>query len=511
MTAIDPTAPTAPTAPTGRARRVRTLVVGSGFGGLGVAHELLRRGHTDVTVLEKAGEIGGVWRENDYPGAACDVPSSLYSWSWAPNPGWGRRYSPQDEILAYIRRAAQEHGLTALVRTGVRVTSAEWDEADAVWRVTTDAGDVHEAEVLVPALGQLSEPVVPDLPGRERFRGAAFHSAEWDHTVDLAGLRVAVVGTGASAIQFVPAIVDRVGSMTVFQRSAPYVVPKPDRAYTDLHLRSFTRFPRTQLFGRRLTRVLSEQFNEALVGGDGWFLRTTSAVWRANLRRQVRDAALREKLVPDYPIGCKRVLFSNDWYPAIARDHVDVVTHGVTGLTEDGVVTDDGTVHPADVVIWGTGFAATEFLRSIDVVGRDGLKLHDVWSDGAYAHLGLTVSGFPNLFVMYGPNTNLGGSSIIQMLEAQASYVGQAVDVLASGRAAALDLRAETGAAYDQEMQDRLRDSVWSGCGSWYTTASGRITTNWPGTVGEYEDRTRVLDEADYDLLPASRAARQRR
>jgi cation diffusion facilitator CzcD-associated flavoprotein CzcO len=484
-------------------RSPRVLVIGAGFGGLSVAAELLRRGHTDVTVLEKAGDVGGVWRENDYPGAACDVPSSLYSWSWAPNPEWPRRYSQQADILDYIRGVAERSGLRALVRTGVTVKHAAWDEEQGLWRVTTDTGEVHEAEVLVPALGQLSEPVVPVLPGAEEFTGPAFHSALWDHDVDLAGKRVAVIGTGASAIQFVPAIVDRVGSMTVFQRSAPYVLPKPDRAYTSLHTRAFERLPRTQRFGRRLTRVVSEQFNESLVEGGGWITRTQVKVWKAFLRRQVPDAALRDKLRPDYPIGCKRILFSNDWYPALAREHVDVVTEAVTGLTADGVVAADGTLHPADVVIFGTGFAATEFLRSIEVTGRDGTDLHQVWADGAFAHLGLTVSGFPNFFCVYGPNTNLGGSSIIQMLEAQAGYIGQAVDVLAGGHAA-LDLRPDVGKAYDAEMQERLAQSVWTGCGSWYADAAGRVTTNWPGTVAEYEERCAHLDLADFVSVPSS-------
>ncbi len=480
----------------------RVLVIGAGFGGLGVAAELLRRGHTDVTVLEKADDVGGVWRENDYPGAACDVPSSLYSWSWAPNPQWPRRYSQQPDILDYLRREADRHGLRSLVRTGVRVVSAAWDDERAVWSVSTEAGEVHEAEVLVPALGQLSEPVVPVLPGARRFTGPAFHSALWDHDVDLRGKRVAVVGTGASAVQFVPAIVDRVGSMTVFQRSAPYLMPKPDRAYTALHTRAFARLPTTQRLGRGLTRVVSERLNASLVRGGGWVTRTLLQVWKAFLRSQVRDRALRDRLVPDYPIGCKRILFSNDWYPALTRAHVEVVTEAVTGLTADGVVSADGTLHPADVVVYGTGFAATEFLRSIEVTGRDGADLHQVWADGAFAHLGLSVHGFPNFWCVYGPNTNLGGSSIIQMLEAQARWIGQAVDVLASGRAVALDLRADVGAAYDAEMQRRLAESVWTGCGSWYADASGRVSTNWPGTVAEYEQRCAELVLDDFDLTP---------
>ncbi len=479
----------------------RVVVIGAGFGGLTVAMALRKAGHTDVTVLERADEVGGVWRDNTYPNAACDVPSSLYSWSFAPNPDWPRRYSQQPDILAYIQRTAAEDGVLGRVRTGVEVTGATFDDATRTWRVRTRSGEVLEADVLVPAVGQLSQPVIPELPGREEFAGPAFHSAQWRHDVDLRGKRVAVVGTGASAIQFVPGIVDDVGSMTIFQRSAPYVVPKPDRAYTRLHRRAFERLPRTQRFGRRLTRVVSELFNKSFTSGGP--VRTALYLqWRLNLRLAVRDRRLRRALKPDYPLGCKRLLFANDWYPAVSREHVSVVTEAVADVLPHGVRTADGTEHPADVIIWGTGFAATRFLAPMEITGRDGARLADAWSEGARAHLGITVPGFPQMFVMYGPNTNLGGSSIIQMLEAQAGYVVQAVDALAAGRATCLEVRADRLDAYDDEMQTRLRDSVWSSCTSWYT-ASGRVTTNWPGLVAEYEERTATFRLEDFEEVSA--------
>ena len=486
---------TTPPPPTPESRTSpRVLVVGAGFGGLGTARALLRRGITDVTVLERADSIGGVWRDNTYPNAACDVPSPLYSWSWAPNPRWGRRYSVQPEILDYIERTAREEGLLPLVRTGTSVTSA--GRVDGAWRVSTTVGGqpgpTYDADVLVLATGQLSEPVVPRLPGLDSFEGPAFHSAQWRHDVDLTGKRVAVVGTGASAIQLVPGIVDRVGSMTVFQRSAAYVVPKPDRVYSERHHRMFEKRPATLGLERRFVYWLSERFNGALVGTSpvaGPFL---------GLARQVSDPALRRKLVPDYPIGCKRLLFSNEWYPALDRPHVDVVTSPVASVEPQGVRDETGRLHEADVIIWGTGFAATDFLRGIDVVGADGTRLADVWSDGARAHLGLTVPGFPNFFTIYGPNTNLGGSSIVGMLEAQADYVAQVAAGIRDGHHRAVAPRPEVWDSYDREVQQRLGGTAWAGCDSWYTDGR-RITTNWPGLVQEYRDRLATVDWDDLE------------
>lgn len=477
---------------------VRVVVVGAGFGGLGVAHALRAAGVQDVTVLERGDDVGGVWRENTYPGAACDVPSPLYSWSWATNPTWGRRYSTQPEILDYIRRTAAADGLRDLVRTGTSVTALE--HVDGTWRVTTDRG-VLEADVVVPATGQLSNPSIPGIPGADRFAGPAFHSAQWRHDVDLTGKRVAVVGTGASAIQFVPAIVDRVSQMTVFQRSAPYVVPKPDRAYTAAHHRLFERHPGVPAGERRLTYWITERFNGALEGTSPItrpLMATIREAWRLQLRRQVRDPELRRRLVPDYELGCKRLLFSNDWYPALDRDHVDLVTDAVTAIEPEGVRTADGSLHEADVLIWGTGFAATEFLGGIDVRGVDGLPLDEVWADGARAHLGMTVPGFPNLFVVYGPNTNLGGSSIIGMLEAQAGWITEVVRRIDAGAAHQVGVRREAWESYDAEMQRRLGNGIWAGCDSWYRDG-GRITTNWPGLVAEYRRRTARVDWSELE------------
>jgi cation diffusion facilitator CzcD-associated flavoprotein CzcO len=475
-------------------------IIGAGFGGIGTAIELTRAGFTDVTVLEKADGVGGVWRENTYPNAACDVPSSLYSWSFAPNPGWPHRYSRQDEILAYIERTAGDLGVLDLVRTGVEVTEAAYDETARSWHLTTAAGEYLDTDVLITAVGQLSRPAIPHLPGIGSFEGPAFHSAEWDHDVDLTGKRIAVLGTGASAIQFVPGIQPDAAHVTVFQRSAPYVVPKPDREYTAAHTRSFTRFPRSQAFGRQLTWVLSEQLNKSL-GSSGPTKSLMKLAWHAQLRAQVRDPELRAKLKPDYPLGCKRLLFSNDWYPTLARPNVEVVTEPVVEVLPNGVRSGDGTVHDADVIIYGTGFAATEFLAPMQITGVEGADLHARWKEGARAYLGLSVPDFPNLFVVYGPNTNLGGSSIINMLEAASGAITTLLRHAESQGGGAIVVRPDAEQRFDEEIQERLAHSVWVTCSNWYREDGGRITTNWPGQVAEYQRRCAELDVTAFETV----------
>ena len=482
----------------------RIVIIGAGFGGLGTAIELLGHGFTDVTILERAGNLGGVWRDNTYPNAACDVPSSLYSWSFAPNPDWARRYSGQADILDYIDRVAGQYGLREKIHTGIEVSAATYQDETATWLVetldpATGVSESIEADFLIPAVGQLSRPVIPKLPGRDTFTGPAFHSAEWDHDVDLRGKRVAVLGTGASAIQFVPGIQPIAGHVTVFQRSAPYVVPKPDRAYTALHHRAFAKLPRTQALGRKLTWVASEQLNKSLAG-EGPMTKVLEVAWRAHLRHQIKDPALRAKLRPDYPIGCKRLLFSNDWYPALAAPNVDVVADNVVEVLPNGVRTADGTVHEVDVIIYGTGFAATEFLAPMKITGANGLGLGEAWAEGARAYYGICVPGFPNLGIVYGPNTNLGGSSIINMMESQSGYIRQLVEAADGG---AIAVRPEVEERFDAEIQKRLAASVWGGCASWYRDAAGRVTTNWPGTVVEYKARIAQLDRRDFEINKA--------
>ncbi|TDV57375.1 flavin-containing monooxygenase [Actinophytocola oryzae] len=472
-------------------RKPSVAVIGAGFGGLGVASVLRRAGFADVTVLERADDVGGVWRDNTYPGAACDVPSSLYSYSFSPNPDWPRRYAGQPDIHAYLRRTVATEGLR--VRCGTEVTGATFE--DGRWRIETSTGTVT-ADVLVPAVGQLSRPAIPDIPGT--FAGPTFHSARWDHGVDLAGRRIAVIGTGASAVQFVPRIQPRATRVTVFQRSAPYVVPKPDRAYRPWHRHAFERYPLVQQLGRLATWGVGELLTSALTSHRS-LARLVDLLFRVHLRRQVPDRALRERLVPDYEIGCKRLLFSNDWYPALTSPNVDVVTEKITELTPTGVRTADGRAHEADVVVYGTGFAATDFLAPMRIRGLEGRELADEWAGGASAYLGLTVPGFPNMFLVYGPNTNLGGNSVIAMLEGQFAYILDVVRRIVPG--SGVDVRREAADRFDAEMRERLGRSAWAGCASWYRDDRGRITTNWPGLVREYRRRTARADAADYRLV----------
>ena len=457
------------------------LIVGAGFGGIAAAVELRRAGFTDVTVLERGETLGGVWRDNTYPGAGCDIPSPYYSFSFEPNRSWPLRFSLGPEIMAYLSRTAAKYGVRP--RYGVTVTGAEFHSGQ--WHVATSAGPVV-ADVFVPAVGQLSEPHVPALPGS--FVGPAFHSARWDHSVSLSSRRVAVVGTGASAAQFLPHVVREAASVTVFQRSAPYVLPKPDVVYRSWQHRLFP-VERAFFWGLLEVTTLGIQGNRAVA-------RSVAAIAGRQLRRQVADPALRAALTPDYPIGCKRVLFADDYYPALTQPHVRLSTVDIDALTPSGVITADGALHEADVLVYATGFRATDFLSTLDVRGPRG-ALADVWADGATAYLGLTVPGFPNMFLMYGPNTNLGSGSIVYMLERQARYLRQAVELLATG-VSTLDVRPDVAHRYDTELRRRLAGTAWAGCRNWYRTESGRNTNNWPGLVSEYHRRTRTLSPADY-------------
>jgi cation diffusion facilitator CzcD-associated flavoprotein CzcO len=466
------------------------LIIGAGFAGVGMAVELRRAGFDDVTVVEKAADLGGVWRENTYPGAGCDIPSPYYSFSYAPNPSWPLRFSPREDIQDYLTRVAGAFGVRP--RYGVEVTAAEWDGGR--WRVTTGTGEVLEADVLVPAVGQLSRPSMPDVPGF--FAGPAFHSARWDHDVDLVGKRVAVIGTGASAVQFVPRIQPQVASLTVFQRSAPYIVPKPDVTYAGW----YKRFRPAQQAERAFFWALCEVGTMG-IKGNAAVTKAVEWIARRHLRKQVPDAGLRAKLTPDYRIGCKRVLFSDDYLPALAQPNVTLETAPITELVPNGVRTAAGVVE-ADVLIHGTGFTATDFLAPIKIRGA-AADLGDVWAGGARAYLGMTVPGFPNMFLMYGPNTNLGSGSIVYMLERQARYIRQAVEHIAR-HGSGLDVRPEVAAGFDEEMRRRLADTAWTHCHSWYRSGDGPVTTNWPGLVSEYHRRTKTLAVSDFrTVVPA--------
>ena len=427
----------------------RVVVIGAGFGGIGMAIALKQAGIDDFVVLDRADDLGGTWRDNSYPGLTCDVPSQLYSFSFRPW-RWSRRFPPREEILAYLHALVAERGLGPHLRFGCGVAAAEFDERRAVWNLTLDDGGTLQATAVVCAVGQLGRPALPDIAGRDGFAGPSWHSARWNHDVDLAGRRVAVVGTGASAIQFVPEIAKVAGHVDVYQRSAPYVLPKADRPYRDAEQALYDRLPVV----RKADRLRIFLYGELLTSGfvlSPKLLAGPMQMWRRQLRTQIADPELRAKCVPDYVMGCKRVVFSNDWYPALARPNVELVTDPIERIVPDGVVTADGTTRAADVIIYGTGFKAVEFLAPMRVTGLDGSRLQEAWRDGAQAYLGITVSGFPNFFMLYGPNTNLGGNSIIYMLEGQIGYVlGR--DPGARGRAPGLARRAPRRAGRVQRL-----------------------------------------------------------
>jgi len=478
----------------------RVVIIGAGFGGIGMAIALKQAGVDDFVVLDQADDLGGTWRDNSYPGLTCDVPSLLYSFSFRPWP-WSRRYPARDEILAYLHALVAEHGLGPRLRFGRGVETAEFDERQAVWNLTLSDGEVLQASAVVCAVGQLGRPVLPDIPGRDEFAGPSWHSARWNHDVDLAGRRVAVIGTGASAIQFVPEIAKVAAHVDVYQRTPPYVLPKPDRPYRDAELTLFDRLPAV----RKAERLRIFLYGELLTSGfvlSPRLLAAPMAMWRRQLRTQIADPELRAKCVPDYVMGCKRVVFSNDWYPALARPDVDLVTDQIDWIVPDGVATADGTIRPADVIIYGTGFQATQFLTPMQVTGRGGVRLDEAWRDGAQAYLGITVSGFPNFFMLYGPNTNLGGNSILYMLEGQIGYVLRALRALRANRLAWLDVRPEIQDTFNAWVQSASRTSVWeSGCHSWYTIG-GRNINNWPDHTFLYRHRVRHFDLSAYRVMP---------
>ncbi|ASR36827.1 4-hydroxyacetophenone monooxygenase [Prauserella marina] len=479
------------------------VIVGAGFGGIAAAIELSRSGFTDIVILERASDLGGVWRENTYPGAGCDVPSPLYSFSFEHNPAWPRRYASQPDIHAYLRRTARKYGVFDRIRFGTEVTSAEFDGSTATWLIRTATGDGFTGRVFVPATGQLSRPAFPDIPGMDTFRGDSFHSAEWRHDLDLTGARIAVIGTGASAVQFVPRIQRQAKTLTVFQRSAPYLLPKRDHGYTAWHHRALRAVPLARTLDR-LGFWLYAEFAQQCLSKWQFLTPLFQRQTEKHLREAVADPALRDKLTPDYALGCKRVLFSNDYLPAIAKSNVDLVTDEIVAVTGNGVRDANGRHHEADVIIYGTGFAAGDLMSPIDVRGLDGRSLAETWQEGARAHLGITVPGFPGMFLMYGPNTNLGGGSVIYMLESQARYVRDAVRLLAAHPSRYLDVREDAEQRWDEEIQGRLERSVWTRCRSWYRNSYGRVVANWPGRTHEYRRRTASVDLRQFRVGSAS-------
>jgi cation diffusion facilitator CzcD-associated flavoprotein CzcO len=476
-------------------------IVGGGFGGVGAAVMLKRAGYEDVTVFEKGERVGGVWNANTYPGAACDVPSHLYEFSFAPN-RWSRRYAPQAEIQAYVEGVARRFGVLDRVRTSTEVKGARWDEGRGRWQLETDAGP-HEAEILLTACGQLSVPQVPPLPGLEDFAGPAFHTAEWRHDVDLAGKRVAVVGTGCSAIQVVPAIQPEVARLDVYQRSPGWTLPKGDYAYPDWAHRLFKRFPLL----RRLDRGAIFAFNEfgaAAMTRYRWLLPILRALGRRQIEKAISDPELRRKVTPRDELGCKRVMLTDEWYPTLAKPNVELVAERVEAVTPTGIRDASGAERPADVLVLATGFASHDFVAPMEIVGREGSSLAARWGKVPRAYLGLTVPDFPNMFLLYGPNTNGGTGSVIFTLESGIGHVLAALLELDRAEADRIEVRREAAERFDRELRAALAETVWhSGCTNWYVDEDGNDPSQWPWLWSAYRRRTATLEPGAYDLSAA--------
>ena len=473
------------------------VVIGAGFGGIGAGVALQRAGIENFVVLEAGDAVGGTWRDNTYPGCACDIPSHLYSFSFAQNPDWSRSYPAQPEIEAYLEHTTDAFGLRDRIRFGAEVTALHWDTG-GFWRVELADGSCVRANAVISATGGLSRPAFPDIPGLTTFAGAVFHSARWRHDHDLTGGRVGVIGTGASAIQLVPQVAPIAGRTIIFQRTPPWVLPRDDRAAPAWRRRLYARVPFLQRLHRWRVYARQELLALAFIGRGR--VRATIAArivqeGEAHVAEHIDDPALRQRLTPDYEPGCKRLLLANDWYPTVARDDVELVDTPIAEVVPDGVLTADGVLHELDVLVLATGFTATEFLAPVRIHGRDGVELTDHWRAGAATHLGTAVSGFPNLFLLVGPGTTLGHNSIVFMIEAQLRWITAALAESRRRGGVALELRPEVEQAEYAEQQRRTERTVWAtGCRAWYRSADGRLDTVWPGTTLEYWWRTRRFD-----------------
>ena len=482
---------------------VRVAVIGAGFSGLGAGIRLRQAGRADFVILERAAGVGGTWRDNTYPGCTCDVPSHLYSFSFAPNPGWSHSFSRQPEIRSYLTQLSERHQLAGHLHFGTEVREAWWDTGSARWRLHTSRGDLT-ADVLIAAAGPLSEPSLPDIPGLDGFPGPVFHSARWDHQVSLAGLRVAVVGTGASAVQIVPAIQPTVARLTLFQRTPAWVMPRRDRRISPAEQRLYRRVPAAQ----RLVRAGLHASRETLVVGfvrQPGLLRAAQVIARRHLARAVPDPDLRARLTPRYVLGCKRVLLSNDFYPALTKPNAELVASGLAHVDGRTLIAQDGTTRDADAIIFATGFHVTDMPVAGRVYGAAGLSLAAAWQPDMSALRGTTVPGFPNLCLVIGPNTGLGHNSLIHIIEAQLSYVLDYLAVLDRTGAAALDARPDAQQRWAARIAGRMTNTVWTtgGCTSWYLAADGRNPTLWPGSVRGFRHATRRVSLDEYQLIPA--------
>ncbi|HEY8740066.1 MAG TPA: NAD(P)/FAD-dependent oxidoreductase [Candidatus Dormibacteraeota bacterium] len=484
-------------------------IIGTGFAGLGMAIRLKQEGMHDFVVLERASDLGGTWRDNTYPGCQCDVPSHLYSFSFAPNPNWTRAFSRQPEIWDYLRDCATRFAITPHIRFDHTVTMAAWSEEQQLWRIETSAG-VITSRVLISGMGGLSEPSIPPLAGLDKFTGTYFHSATWNHDHDLKGRRVAVVGTGASSIQFVPRIQKQVDQLFLYQRTPPWIMPHRDKRLESWKHRLYSRFPAAQKLVRSAIYWGREGFvpfftNEKLAN-------LPRRISLKHLETQVADPELRARLTPTYAVGCKRILISNDYYPALQQPNVKVVTEGVKEIREHSIVSTDGTEREVDTIIFGTGFHVTDSPFAERIRGRDGQLLAEVFDGSPQALRGTTIAGFPNAFILLGPNTGLGHTSVVVMIEAQVRYVLDTLRYMRRRGVSTVEAREDAQILFNQNLQQELKDTVWNagGCASWYLDATGRNTTIWPTYTWRFSRQMRRFDPAEYVVrtgAPAPTAA----
>ncbi len=481
------------------ARGLSVAIVGGGFGGVGAAVMLRRAGYRDITIFEKRERLGGVWEHNTYPGAACDVPSHLYEFSFEPNPRWSRRYAPQAEIQEYIEEVARRHGVFDSVRTGTEVQRAEWDEDAQRWRLQTSAGPA-EADILIPACGQLSVPKMPAIPGLDEFSGPVFHTARWRHDVALEGKRVAVIGTGCSAIQAVPAIQPIVEQVDVYQRSPGWTIPKMNFDYSERTKRLLERFPILQRMDRMATFAFMD-LGAAAMTSQPWLLWPFRAVGKRQIEGAIKDPELRAKVTPEDEIGCKRIMLTDEWYPTLTRPNVELVSDPVAAVSATGITMADGSEREADVIILATGFESHAFVAPMEVVGRGGRTLAEEWSPAAHAYLGLSVPGFPNMFLIYGPNTNGGTGSVIYVIEAAVAHVLAAMEAMSVTGSREIEVSRGVEEAFNRELRATLAGTVWhTGCESWYLDENGNDPNQWPWLWSTYRRRTAQIGPGVYRL-----------
>ncbi len=480
--------------------RPSVAIIGAGFSGIGMAVRLKQAGYEAITVFDKAPKVGGTWFWNTYPGCACDVPVHLYSFSFAPKGTWSHIFPRSPEIQAYIEQVTDDFGVRPHLLLNTEVKSAHWDEAKKLWRLTLADGATHEANILVGALGQLDIPQYPDFPGRDRFAGKSFHSARWDWNVDLKGQRVAVIGSAASAVQFIPEIAPEVAQLHVYQRTPNYIVPRNDKPYSDQEISFLDQNPWALAASRNFIYWRSDTLFWGVFKGSAWRAKLFEDAARKHREEQIADPVLREKLTPHYRIGCKRILIADTYYPALQRPNVQLITEKIKEITLTSVVTEDQKDRPIDVIIYATGFDASHFAWSVEVVGPKG-RLRKQWASGPEAYLGLATQNVPNFFMLYGPNTNLGHTSILVMVEAQIDYILRVLREMQAKGAREVTVRAAAQDRYNRVLQDELKQSPWaSDCGSWYKTETGKITNNWPHSTHDYTQALKRVEWAHWEM-----------